>query len=53
MQYADDEFVAELAVAAEADYIITFNRKDFKGIEKFGIAAILPSQFLTILREEL
>ncbi len=50
---ADDEFVAELAVAAEADYIITFNRKDFKGIEKFGIAVILPSQFLTILGEEL
>ncbi len=46
---ADDEFVAELAVAAEADYIITFNTKDFKGMEKFGIEAILPSQFLTIL----
>jgi putative PIN family toxin of toxin-antitoxin system len=46
---ANDEFVAELAVTAQADYIITFNLKDFKGMEKFGIKAINPSEFLHIL----
>jgi putative PIN family toxin of toxin-antitoxin system len=44
-----DEFVAELAVAARADYIVSFNQKDFRGMERFGIDIIRPGKFLHIL----
>src|SRR5580692_9819160 len=33
----DDEFVLELAVAASASHIVTFNQSDFRGAERFGI----------------
>jgi putative PIN family toxin of toxin-antitoxin system len=42
----DDDMVLELAVAAECDFIITFNQSDFQGVEKFGIDAITPREFL-------
>jgi putative PIN family toxin of toxin-antitoxin system len=32
-----DELVLELAVAARCDYIITYNQRDFRGAEMFGI----------------
>ena len=41
-----DDMVLELAVTANCNYIITYNVKDFKGIEKFGIKAITPKKFL-------
>jgi putative PIN family toxin of toxin-antitoxin system len=47
---ADDDFVLELAVAAACSHIITFNLRDFRGSEQFGIAAITPSTFLSLLR---
>ncbi len=49
---ANDEFVAELAVAASAEYIVTFNIKDFKGMEAFGVKVVQPSTFLHLLRKE-
>ena len=36
----------ELAVASEADFIITHNMGDFGGIEQFGVRARRPSEFL-------
>ncbi len=48
---ADDEMVLDLAIAANADYIITYNLKDFGNIEKFNIKAITPFDFLKILGE--
>jgi predicted nucleic acid-binding protein len=42
----DDDMVLELAVAAECDFIITFNQSDFQGIELFGIDTITPREFL-------
>ena len=42
-----DDFVLELAVKAKSQYIITFNKKDFQNISKFGITALTPSEFLT------
>jgi putative PIN family toxin of toxin-antitoxin system len=33
----NDEMVLELAVAARCEYIITYNHRDFRGAEKFGI----------------
>lgn len=48
---AKDDMFLELAVESECDFIITFNTKDFKGIEKFGIKAITPKEFLEIIGE--
>ena len=41
-----DDLVLELAVKARSRHIITFNKKDFKKISKFGISAITPWEFL-------
>lgn len=48
---ADDEMILDLAIAANADYIITYNLKDFRNTEKFDIEAITPFDFLRILGE--
>src|SRR5215510_11974832 len=45
----DDDFILELAVAAGCRYIVTHNLRDFKGSEKWGIAAITPSDFLKLI----
>ncbi len=42
---ADDDFVLELAVKSGAD-IITWNIRDFKKAEKFGINIQTPAEFL-------
>jgi len=47
----NDEMVLELAVTAKCDYIVTYNLSDFKGIDKFGIQAITPREFLQIIHE--
>ncbi|MCF6346271.1 MAG: putative toxin-antitoxin system toxin component, PIN family [Thiomicrorhabdus sp.] len=41
-----DDLVLELAVKSQSKYIVTFNKKDFKGCEKFGIMAVTPYEFL-------
>ena len=41
-----DDMVLELAVKAECDSVITYNLRDFAGIEKFGLKAIEPVEFL-------
>jgi len=43
---ADDDMVLEVAVAASADAIITFNTRDFAGCERFGLDLLTPAQFL-------
>jgi putative PIN family toxin of toxin-antitoxin system len=48
---ANDEFILELAVAANAEYIVTFNRADFRGAEKFGISVVEPREFLCKIGE--
>ena len=46
-----DEFVLELAVKANCQYIVTHNIKDFAGAEKFGLNVIRPGAFLFALGE--
>ena len=46
-----DDFILELAVEAQCDFIITYNRKDFKDIEKFGVDALTPKEFLQLIGE--
>jgi len=41
-----DDMVLELAVSAGCDFIVTYNRLDFEGTEKFGIEAVTPKEFL-------
>jgi putative PIN family toxin of toxin-antitoxin system len=47
----NDDMVLELAVTAGCDYILTYNLKDFKGSEIFGIEAITPKVFLEMVGE--
>jgi putative PIN family toxin of toxin-antitoxin system len=46
-----DDMVLELAVTAGCDYILTYNVKDFKGSEKFGMEASTPKAFLEMVGE--
>ena len=41
-----DEMILEIAVASQADYIVTFNLRDFSNIAPFGVEAITPQQLL-------
>jgi len=42
----EDDMVLELAFAAGCQYIVTYNRRDFRGCEALGIALISPAEFL-------
>jgi len=46
----DDDLLFELAVAANARYVVTHNLRDFRGMEKWGIRAVTPSDFLELLK---
>ena len=41
-----DDMVLEAAVSAGAEYIVTFNRRDFRGADSFGIRVVAPKEFL-------
>ena len=41
-----DEMVLELAVESESDLIVTYNKRDFRGAERFGIRVATPKEFL-------
>lgn len=43
-----DDLLLELAVESNSKYIVTFNVNDFKGIEKFGVKAITPKEYLKL-----
>ncbi|QQS36116.1 MAG: putative toxin-antitoxin system toxin component, PIN family [Ignavibacteriales bacterium] len=47
-----DDMFLELAVEAGCDFIITFNKKDFKGIEKFGLKILSPKELLKLIGEK-
>jgi len=49
----EDDFLLELAVECNCDYIITFNTKDFVGTDKFGVHAVRPKEFLKIIGEKI
>ena len=48
---ASDDFLLELAVAAECNYIVTHNVDDFAGIDRFGVRPVRPGEFLRQLKE--
>jgi putative PIN family toxin of toxin-antitoxin system len=51
LQDPKDDMVLELAVAANCEIIVTFNLKDFRGAEKFGINVMTPKEFLKLIGE--
>ena len=48
-----DDHILELAVASQVKNITTFNAKNFKGIEQFGIKIISPKKLLEEIKWEL
>jgi putative PIN family toxin of toxin-antitoxin system len=48
---AKDDFVAELAINAQADAVVTHNVRDFRNLEKFSIKILTPSEFLLLIGE--
>jgi putative PIN family toxin of toxin-antitoxin system len=46
-----NDMVLEVAVAADCDFIITYNKRDFQGIEQFGIDILTPKEFLKRIGE--
>ena len=46
-----DDFILELAVQFQSEYIITYNKRDFVGVEEFGIALVTPKEFLQLIGE--
>ncbi len=46
-----DDFLIELAVRAQADFIITYNARDLLAASRFGIALATPAEFLRLMGE--
>ena len=42
-----DDHVLEVAVAAGCDVIVTYNKRDFRGIERFGLRVLDPRELLS------
>ena len=42
-----DDHILEVAVASSSDAIITYNKRDFRGIDKFGLKLLDPKKLLT------
>lgn len=45
-----DDHVLEVAVASKTKIIVTHNIRDFKGLQKFGIKAITPGNYLEVIK---
>lgn len=48
---SSDDLVLEVAVASGCDAIITYNKRHFKNVEKFGLRILDPKEFLTEIGE--
>jgi len=46
-----DDMVLELAVTASCDFIVTYNKRDFQGAERFGLRVVTPKEFLEEIGE--
>lgn len=52
LQDPGDDHVLELAVAGGCEAIVTYNVRDFRGAERFGLRVVTPSEFLRELPSE-
>ncbi len=46
-----DDMVLELAVAGQCDYVVTYNERDFRGADQFGVKVVTPQAFLKEIGE--
>jgi putative PIN family toxin of toxin-antitoxin system len=46
-----DDLVLEVAVSGNAEFIVTFNERDFEGAERFGVRVLRPGPFLNWLEK--
>jgi putative PIN family toxin of toxin-antitoxin system len=46
-----DDMLVELAMAAGGGTIVTFNKRDFRGVERLGVQALTPGEFLREIGE--
>ncbi len=46
-----DDMVLELAVTANCDYIVTYNKKDFQNVKAFGLSVVTPQELLKLIGE--
>lgn len=47
----EDDMILELAVRANCKYIVTYNKADFQGVEKFDIKLVTAKEFLQSIKE--
>lgn len=46
-----DDLILELAIACAADWIVTYNQKNFREAWRFGIGVTTPRDFLRLIGE--
>ncbi len=46
-----DEMVLEVAVTSQCDYIVTYNKRDFAGAERFGVGVVDAREVLQLIGE--
>lgn len=46
-----DDMVLEVAVEASCEFVVTHNLRDFRGIERYGVRPLSPSEFLREIGE--
>ncbi len=46
-----DEMILEVAVKAQCDYIVTYNKADFRGADRFGLQVVNAAEFIMILND--
>lgn len=44
-----DDMILDLAVRANCQYVVTYNARDFVGVNQFGIQTVTAKEFLTII----
>lgn len=47
----DHDFLINLAVKAQAEFLVTYNQRNLKSAERFGIKVVSPKQFLQFIGE--
>jgi putative PIN family toxin of toxin-antitoxin system len=47
----DDDFLIDLAVKAQAEFLVTYNQRNLQPAGRFGIKVVSPKQFLQFIGE--
>ncbi|MBC8043265.1 MAG: putative toxin-antitoxin system toxin component, PIN family [Rhizobacter sp.] len=47
----DDDMLAELAVDAKCEFVVSYNKRDLKPVEQLGIQVVTPKEFLQRIGE--